>query len=83
MKYNNIEQALCDVQIAKQNPDDLVFFEQIRNRVLNSSKQLQKDIQNYLEELLFETHPKRLIQLMAERYKGYVVVKKKKFFFEA
>lgn len=83
MKYETLAEALSDVDVAKQNPEDYVFLAKVRDKVLNSSEQLQRLIQDYLEDSMFETHPGRLLKVLSERYKGRVVFKKNSFYFEA
>jgi hypothetical protein len=83
MKYETMEEALKDVDYVRKHPNDKAALVCIRNRVLNSSEQLQKDIKDYLEAILFNNQPKRFMQLMAENFKGRVITKKGGLFFEA
>jgi hypothetical protein len=83
MKYETLEEALKDVEAARSKPTDRVLLYAIRDKVKNSSIEIQKLFQDHLEDYLFENQPKRFMKLLKERYKGYAIFHRKKIFFEA
>lgn len=64
--YSKVEQLEADLKYARENPNDLLFFEQMFNKYKNSEEQVQKQLKVLLMDRMLEFNPIFLIKKVAE-----------------
>lgn len=64
--YSRVEQLEADLEYARKNPNDLLFFKRMLEKYKNSEEQVQKQLKVLLMDRMLEFNPIFLIEKVAE-----------------
>lgn len=64
--YSKAQQLELDLEYARDNPNDLLFFQQMLNKYKNSEERVQKQLKALLMDRMLEFNPIFLMEKVAK-----------------
>lgn len=84
-EYKSLIEWKKDVKIFRKHPNDMVFFDKMKERLEKSSEEVRREIEDYEITQAFRTNPMIAMEMVQKRYPNKIIVIKNKedIFFEA